>query len=153
MSLEKGHLAPHFELPQENGDIFKLSQARGHFVVLYFYPKDDTPGCTKESCAFRDLHGVFQQKNALIFGISKDSLQSHQKFKNKYSLPFPLLADEEKSVIEAYGVWKEKKNYGKTYMGIERTTFLIDPQGKIKHIWRNVKVDGHVEAVLNLIDA
>ena len=116
---------------------------------LYFYPKDDTPGCTKESCAFRDHYPTFQNQDVLIFGVSCDSIPSHEKFSAKFDLPFPLLSDPDTSVSTAYGVYKEKTNYGRKYMGIERSTFVIDGEGLISRIYRNVKVDGHVEKVLD----
>jgi peroxiredoxin Q/BCP len=120
-------------------------------VVLYFYPKDDTPGCTKEACAFRDNLGVLQSMGVVVLGVSPDSVASHQKFAQKYGLPFPLLADEGAQVATTYGVWKEKKQYGRTYMGIERTTFLIDENGIVQRVFPKVKVDGHVEEVIEAI--
>jgi len=120
--------------------------------VLYFYPKDDTPGCTKEACAFRDGIDEIRDRGALVLGVSVDSVESHKKFKNKHELNFPLLADTDKKVVEAYGVWKEKSMYGKTYMGIERTTFIIDKQGKISHIFPKVKVEEHYDEVLDALE-
>jgi len=147
-------LAPDFSLPADDGTTVSLKSLRGKAVVLYFYPKDDTPGCTTESCEFRDSFPRFGKQNAVILGISPDSVESHVKFKNKYQLPFTLLADEDHAVAEAYGVWKEKSMYGKKFMGIERTTFLIDAHGKIAKIFHKVKPAGHaaeVEAALNEI--
>lgn len=143
--------APDFTLLADNGKKISLHDLRGKKVVLYFYPKDDTPGCTKEACGFRDALPDFTKVKAEIIGISKDDLASHQKFKQKYTLPFTLLSDEDGKVCEAYGVWVEKSMYGKKYMGIDRTTFLIDEKGIVQHIWHKVNVDGHVEEVLNLI--
>ena len=148
---EVGNEAPDFNVASDTGDSYSLKQFRGKKVVLFFYPKDDTPGWTREACAFRDNAEIFNQKDIVLLGISADSIQSHQKFKNKYNLPFVLLADESKEVAQAYGVWQEKKNYGKTYMGLVRTTFVIDEDGKIEHVFKNVKVDGHVEKILELI--
>lgn len=146
--LTVGDKAPAFTLKNDaDGDV-SLKDFKGKFVVLYFYPKDDTPGCTKEACEFRDLEKKFKNKNAVILGVSADPVTAHVKFKEKYGLPFQLLSDPSKKMIEAYGVWKEKSMYGKKYMGIERTTFLIDPEGKIQKIFPKVKVDGHVEEVL-----
>jgi peroxiredoxin Q/BCP len=146
--LNIGNKAPAFTLKTDTGETVSLKDFKGKKVVLYFYPKDDTPGCTRESCDFRDNMKTFEKKNAVILGVSADGVASHQKFKEKYGLPFTLLADEEKKVVEAYGVWQEKSNYGRTYMGIVRTTFIIDEQGKISHIFPKVKVDGHIQEVL-----
>ena len=146
--LSVGQLAPDFSLPNENGDMIHLSALRGKKIVLYFYPKDDTPGCTQESCDFRDNFGRLSPLGVTVLGISKDSVESHVKFKNKYSLPFSLLSDENGAICEAYGVWKEKNNYGKTYMGIERSTFIIDENGVITHVYAKVSVAGHVDEVL-----
>jgi len=143
-----GDKAPDFSLADQNGATHSLKQYTGKWVVLYFYPKDDTPGCTKEACSFRDNLGAVTKKGAVILGVSSDSTASHRKFADKYSLPFPLLSDPDKAVINAYGVWKEKSMYGKKTMGVERSTFLIGPDGKIAHEWRKVKVDGHTEEVL-----
>jgi peroxiredoxin Q/BCP len=152
MSLEIGSLAPNFDLPGDVsghlGQIFKLSDYQGKRVVLYFYPKDDTSGCTAEACSFRDDLRAFRDANAVVFGISRDSLRSHEKFREKYGLTFPLLSDEQGEVCMAYGVWAEKSMYGKKYFGIERSTFLIDEAGIIRHIWRKVKVEGHSQDVL-----
>ncbi|MCF8495452.1 MAG: thioredoxin-dependent thiol peroxidase [Alphaproteobacteria bacterium] len=147
IDLKLGDMAPDFTLPADGGGTFCLSQHKGKKVILYFYPKDDTSGCTAESCGFRDNMDSLKSANVEIVGLSKDSPASHDKFKAKYDLNFPLASDEKGSVCEQYGVWKEKSMYGKKYMGIERSTFLIDESGKIARIWRNVKVPGHVEEV------
>jgi peroxiredoxin Q/BCP len=146
--LKVGQKAPDFNVPNDEGKKVKLSDYKGKKVVLYFYPKDDTPGCTKEACAFRDGSSEIQRTGAVVLGVSADSVESHKKFKSKFDLTFPLLADVEKKIVEAYGVWKEKSMYGKKYMGIERTTFIIDEQGKISHIFPKVKVDAHYDEVL-----
>jgi peroxiredoxin Q/BCP len=146
MPLEPGARAPDFTLPTDGGGTISLRSLKGKPVILYFYPKDDTSGCTAEACGFRDLFPRF--KGATVIGISKDSVKSHDKFKAKYDLPFTLAADEDTKVMQAYGVWVEKSMYGKKYMGADRATFLIDASGKIAHIWRKVKVPGHVEEVL-----
>ncbi|KIQ94420.1 putative peroxiredoxin bcp [Anoxybacillus thermarum] len=143
--------APDFTLPASNGEHVTLSQFRGKYVVLYFYPKDMTPGCTTEACDFRDHHEVFEELGAVVIGISPDSIVRHKKFIEKHRLPFLLLADEKQDAAKAYDVWKLKKNFGKEYMGIERSTFLIDPNGQIVKEWRKVKVNGHVEEVLNVL--
>lgn len=147
--LKIGDNAPSFSLLDDSGSKVSLSALKGKKLVLYFYPKDDTSGCTKEACSFRDSIKVFEKKNTVVIGVSKDSVASHQKFKNKYDLPFPLLSDESTEMLSKYGVWKEKSMYGKKYMGIERTTFVIDESGKIKAIFKKVKVDGHTDEVLN----
>ncbi|MDG2243843.1 MAG: thioredoxin-dependent thiol peroxidase [Rhodospirillaceae bacterium] len=144
-----GSKAPSFNLPATGGEIFSLKSLKGKKVVLYFYPKDDTPGCTKEACGFSDKRSEFLSANAEIVGVSKDSLAKHEKFKTKYDLHFELASDEESETCEAYGVWKEKNMYGRKYMGIERSTFLIDEKGIVRAEWRKVKVPGHVEAVLD----
>ncbi|MDQ0163087.1 peroxiredoxin Q/BCP [Bacillus alveayuensis] len=149
--VEVGQLAPDFELLADNGDKVKLSDFRGKYVVLYFYPKDMTPGCTTEACDFRDHHESFAELDAVILGVSPDPQEKHQKFKEKYDLPFLLLVDEDHQVAEAYGVWKLKKNFGKEYMGIERSTFIIDKEGKLVKEWRKVRVKGHVEEALQFI--
>jgi len=151
MSVTEGQIAPDFTLPATDGSTMRLLDLRGKKVVLYFYPKDDTPGCTKEACAFRDNLGVLQSMGVVVLGVSPDSVASHQKFAQKYGLPFPLLADEGAQVATTYGVWKEKKQYGRTYMGIERTTFLIDENGIVQRVFPKVKVDGHVEEVIEAI--
>ncbi|MDE2848761.1 MAG: thioredoxin-dependent thiol peroxidase [Gemmatimonadota bacterium] len=147
--LQAGDPAPDFTMEADKGGAVSLKDLRGKTVVLYFYPKDDTPGCTRESCAFRDNYPSFQGRDVLIYGVSCDDMPSHEKFAAKYDLPFPLLSDPDTSVSTAYGVYKEKTNYGRKYMGIERSTFVIDGDGRIARIYRNVKVDGHVEKVLD----
>jgi peroxiredoxin Q/BCP len=148
---EVGQPAPEFTLHDQNGQDVSLKQFRGHPVVLYFYPKDDTSGCTKEACAFRDARADHEKAGAKVIGVSPDDVQSHRKFADKYELPFTLLADPEKTVCQAYGVWKEKSMYGRTYLGVERTTFVIDRTGKIARVFPKVKVDGHSDAVLEAI--
>lgn len=150
-SLNVGDTAPDFTLPTDNGGEITLSSLKGQKVVLYFYPKDNTPGCTTESCAFNDALPDFTALNAAIIGLSKCSVAKHDKFKAKYGFNFPLASDEDGDVCERYGVWKEKNMYGKKFWGIERATFLIDEEGKIAHIWRKVKVKGHVEDVQNIL--
>jgi len=149
--LQEGDAAPEFALPDANGEIRKLSDHKGHFRVVYFYPKDDTPGCTKEAQSFTELAAEFGALKAEVFGISPDTVKSHGKFRDKYGLHITLLADEEKAAIQAYGVWVEKKMYGKAYMGVERSTFLIGPDGKIAKAWKGVKVPGHAAAVLDAL--
>lgn len=146
-----GELAPDFTLPASNGSDVSLSDFRGKKVVLYFYPKDMTPGCTTESCDFRDYNAEFKQLNTEIIGISPDDLQSHEKFIQKHSLPFLLLSDVDQEVCKLYDVWKLKKNFGKEYMGVERSTFLIGEDGKLLKEWRKVRVAGHVEEVLEAV--
>ena len=148
MSLNVGDKAPAFTLPTDGGGKITLSKLKGQKVIVYFYPKDDTPGCTKEACAFRDLLPDFSKVDAEVIGVSKDPPAKHDKFKAKYDLNFTLASDEDGGMIEAYSVWVEKNMYGRKYMGIERATFLIDEKGKIQQIWRKVKVNGHAEAVL-----
>lgn len=142
-----GQTAPDFTLPADNGEDITLSALRGKTVILYFYPKDDTPGCTTESCEFRDALPAFENLDAVIIGISKCSIKKHIKFKEKYGLNFPLLSDENDNVCKDYGVWVEKSMYGKKYMGIERSTFVIDKDRKIAAVWRKVSVTGHVDEV------
>ena len=151
--IEISITAPDFTLPQDGGDDVTLSALQGSAVVLFFYPRDDTPGCTKESIGFSKSLREFADAGAQVFGISKDSLTKHGKFTTKHSLTVPLLSDEHGSVCENYGVWKEKNMYGKTYMGIERTTVLIGADGKIAQIWAKVKVPGHVEDVLGAVES
>ena len=146
--VEEGKPAPDFELTSDNGDAVKLSELRGKPVVLYFYPKDDTPGCTAQACAIRDNYGEFAERGAVVLGVSPDSETSHVKFKEKYGLPFTLLADPDHHVADEYGTWVEKKNYGKTYMGVERSTFLIDSEGHVAKVMRRVKPDTHADEVL-----
>jgi len=151
MPIAEGQLAPDFTLPTDTGELLTLSSLRGQWVVLYAYPKDDTSGCTTQACEFRDAFPRFSTKQAVILGISPDPVKSHQKFKAKYELPFTLLADTEKVALQAYDIWKEKSMYGKKYMGVERTTFVIDPEGRIATVFEKVKPAGHaaeVEAVL-----
>ena len=147
MSVDAGDKAPGFDLPTDGGRV-RLEDFRGKPVVLYFYPKDDTPGCTKEAQGFAAAYQEFRAAGAEVIGVSKDSVASHEKFKEKYELPFPLASDEGGAVVEAYGVWVEKSMYGRSYMGIDRSTFLIDGAGMIRQAWRQVKVPGHVEEVL-----
>lgn len=146
--LEEGKKAPAFTLPGDNGEKIKLSDLKGAPVVVYFYPKDNTPGCTKEAIAFTELKPDFEKLGAVIIGISPDSPQSHDKFIAKHELGIRLASDEDQKVAEKYGVWVEKSMYGRKYMGVERSTFLLDSAGKIAKIWRKVKVKGHAEAVL-----
>jgi peroxiredoxin Q/BCP len=148
MTLNVGDKAPDFTMPTDGGGEVSLAALKGKAVVLYFYPRDDTPGCTKEACGFRDALPDFSGVNAEIIGVSRDTVAKHDKFKAKYELPFTLGADETGAVTEAYGVWVEKNMYGRKSMGIERATYLIDGDGVIRGIWRKVKVPGHVEAVL-----
>lgn len=151
MTIEIGKQAPDFTLQAHNGETIKLSSLKGTTIVLYFYPKDMTPGCTTEACDFRDQVVQFTEVDAVILGISPDPVDRHQKFAEKYGLPFLLLADPEHQVAEEYGVWKLKKNFGKEYMGIERSTFIIDKTGTLVKEWRKVKVKGHVEDALTYI--
>jgi peroxiredoxin Q/BCP len=153
MALAVGKKAPEFKLAGSNGEQVALSALRGKTVVLYFYPKDDTPGCTKEACEFRDAVRKFTSKKAVVVGVSPDSLKSHDRFIDKFDLPFVLLSDPDHEVAEKYGVWVEKSMYGRKYMGIERSTFVIDPEGKLKAEFRKVKVDGHVDEVLAAVKA
>jgi peroxiredoxin Q/BCP len=148
MALKVGDKAPAFSMKTDNGGKVSLSQFKGQNVVLYFYPKDDTSGCTTEACGFRDSLPKFGKIDAVVVGVSRDSVESHDKFKKKHKLNFTLAADETGKVTEEYGVWVEKSMYGRKYMGIERATFLIDGKGVIRGIWRKVKVPGHVDAVL-----
>ena len=151
--LKIGDTAPNFDLPTDNAGNAKLEDYKGQKLVLYFYPKDDTPGCTTESCEFRDTLDSFKSLNTAIIGISKCSVAKHDKFKTKHNLNFPLISDENGTMCEDYGTWVEKNMYGKKYMGIQRATFLIGEQGKIEAIWPKVKVKGHVEEVGNTIAA
>lgn len=151
MSVDVGTPAPDFTMPTDGGGEVTLSGLRGKKVVLFFYPKDDTSGCTKEACGFRDSLPDFTGVDATVIGISKDSVASHDKFKNKYDLPFTLASDQNTDTCEKYGVWVEKSMYGKKYMGIERSTFLIDENGIVRGAWRKVKVDGHVAQVLEAV--
>lgn len=149
--LEEGSKAPAFTLKDQHGKSVKLSDFKGHPVVVYFYPKDDTPGCTKEACAFRDQQTDLQQLGAVVLGISPDDSASHGKFANKYDLNFPLLADVEHQVAEKFGAWREKNMYGKVSLGIQRSTFLIDATGKVAKVWKRVQVDGHDQQVLTAL--
>ncbi len=146
--LKEGSKAPDFKAVDQNGGSVKLSELKGQKVVLYFYPKDDTPGCTKEACSFRDADSIYAEKGIKVFGVSTDDEKSHQKFISKYSLPFDLLADTDKTIVEKYGVWGEKSMYGKKYMGTMRKTFLIDEAGKIVKIFDKVNVSEHADEVL-----
>jgi peroxiredoxin Q/BCP len=151
--VEEGTKAPDFTLPADDGTKIKLSTLRGQPVVLYFYPKDDTPGCTKEACSFRDQKAPLAKLGARVFGVSADTLESHGKFRDKFKLNFPLLADVDHKVAERYGAWREKNMYGKKSLGIQRSTFLIDRDGKIAKVWKSVKVDGHDQQVLKALAA
>lgn len=149
--LKEGSKAPAIDLPTDNGGHFNLSEMTGQKILIYFYPKDDTSGCTAQSCSFSENIKSFEKLGVAIVGISKCSVKKHDKFKAKYDLQFPLASDENSDVCERYGVWVEKSMYGRKYMGIERTTFLIDEEGKIEKIWPKVKVDGHSEEILNAL--
>ena len=149
--LSVGAKAPDFSLPDGNGGTVSLKQLKGKTVILYFYPKDNTSGCTKEACDFRDSIPVISKKGGVVVGVSTDSVISHKKFADKFGLPFPLASDEKKELVKKYGVWKEKSMYGRKYMGVERTTFVIDGRGIITHIFPKVKVAGHVEELLGLL--
>jgi peroxiredoxin Q/BCP len=151
--LEVGATAPAFTLPDQDGKPVKLSSFKGQQVIVYFYPADDTPGCTKEACQFNDLLSQFSGLSADVIGISRDGADSHQKFRQKYGLTFELLSDPDQSVMESYGAWGEKTLYGKTSMGVIRSTFLVDADGKIERAWYNVKADGHAEKVLEALAA
>ncbi len=151
--VQAGKPAPEISLPDQNGKLVTLSKLKGSPVVLYFYPKDDTSGCTKEACAFRDAIADYEKLGARIVGVSPDGAESHTKFIKKHGLPFTLLADTDKKACEAYGVWKEKSMYGKKYMGVERTTFVIDAKGIVREVFPKVKVEGHSSAVLQAIKA
>jgi len=151
MTVEIGMQVPNFELEANNGETVSLSNFRGTNIVLYFYPKDMTPGCTTEACDFRDQIQQFTEVDAVILGVSPDPVDRHQKFVEKYGLPFLLLADTEHQLADIFGVWKLKKNFGKEYMGIERSTFIIDKEGNLVKEWRNVKVKGHVDEALTYI--
>ena len=149
--IEAGTKAPAFNLKATDGSKIRLSELKGQPVVLYFYPKDDTPGCTKEACAFRDRSSELQDLGAAVLGVSPDDVASHEKFTEKYDLNFPLLADTDHKIAEKYGAWREKNMYGKKSMGIKRSTFLIDANGVVAKVWKAVKVDGHDEKVLEAI--
>ena len=147
-----GDPAPAFELPDDTGTIRRLSDARGRWLVLYFYPEDDTSGCTAEACEFRDAEEPIRTADAVVWGVSPQGIESKARFKRKYDLNFPLLADEDHAVAEAYGAWQLKNNYGRTYWGVVRSTFLIDPDGRVAQVWRKVKPQGHAAQVLEAIE-
>ena len=151
--VEEGETAPDFTLPADDGRQVKLSELRGKPVVLYFYPKDDTSGCTREACAFRDRSAELKARGAVVLGVSPDDVASHGRFRDKYRLNFPLLADAGHQLAERYGAWREKNMYGKKSMGIQRSTFLIDGTGKVRKVWKKVSVDGHDEEVLAALAA
>ena len=148
LKLKEGDVAPAFTVATNGGGRISLADFKGKNVVLYFYPRDDTPGCTKEACAFRDHFAGFRKKGAVVLGVSIDPVKSHDKFVEKFKLPFTLLADEDKKIVQAYGVWGEKSFMGRKYMGVARVTFLIGPDGRIKKIWPTVKPEEHAEEVL-----
>lgn len=149
--IEVGQKAPAFTLVDERGATVKSGDLKGRLTVLYFYPRDATPGCTKQACAFRDRFGELQQLGVTLFGISTDSADSHARFREKYALPFSLLVDEDHAVAEKFGAWREKNMYGKKSMGIQRSTFLIDTEGKVAAVWKRVRVDGHDEQVIDAV--
>ncbi|QIA26383.1 thioredoxin-dependent thiol peroxidase [Thermaerobacter sp. PB12/4term] len=151
--VKVGEQAPDFTAVNDRGETVRLSDFRGRKVVLYFYPKDDTPGCTREACSFRDDYGQLQEAGAVVLGVSPDPVESHVKFREKYGLPFPLLSDPDHQVAEAYGVWKEKRMYGRTYWGIERTTFVLDEEGKVLAVIRGVKPEEHPRRALKALGA
>jgi peroxiredoxin Q/BCP len=153
MPLASGDTAPSFSLPSSDGGVLSLDSLKGKKIVLYFYPKDDTTGCTKEAIDFNGLKTRFEAAGAAVIGVSPDDIKSHNKFKTKHNLDLTLVSDEDKSMLEAYGVWAEKSMYGRKYMGVERTTYLIDGQGRIARVWDKVKVPGHAEEVLAAVEA
>ncbi|GAB1429331.1 thioredoxin-dependent thiol peroxidase [Ignavibacteria bacterium] len=153
MSLNENSVAPDFTAANDNGNSASLADFRGKYIILYFYPKDNTTGCTAEACDFRDNMSVLTEYGAAVIGVSPDSAKSHNKFREKYALNFMLLSDEDKEICRLYGVWTEKSMYGRKYMGVERTTFLIDKQGLIRRIWRKVKVQGHIAEVLSFLQS
>jgi thioredoxin-dependent peroxiredoxin len=153
LKLKEGDQAPDFSAPVQDGSVLSSKDLRGKPVVLYFYPKDDTPGCTKEACGFRDIYGDFRKAGAVVLGVSADPVKAHQKFVEKFNLPFQLLADTEKKIVQDYGVWGEKSFMGRKYMGIHRVTFLIGPDGTIAKIWPEVKPEKHAAEVLEAIKA
>lgn len=148
LTLKAGDKAPEFAVTATDGSVVRLKDFRGKSVVLYFYPKDDTPGCTREACGFRDIYQQIRDKGAVVLGVSVDPVKSHKKFTDKYQLPFPLLADEDKSLVTAYGVWGEKVFMGRKYLGVYRVTFLIGPDGRIRQVWPKVKPEEHPAEVL-----
>ncbi len=152
LTLQEGDQAPHFTADTSGGGRLSLSDFAGKNVILYFYPKDDTPGCTKQACAFRDSYAMFQERGAMVLGVSPDPVKSHDKFVRKFKLPFTLVADPDKRIVEAYGVWGEKVFMGRKYMGTHRVTFLIAPDGHIKRIWPKVKPEAHAAEVLAALD-
>jgi peroxiredoxin Q/BCP len=149
---EPGEAAPDIALPDEVGTIHRLADQRGRWTILYFYPADDTPGCTTEACQFRDLHTEVRDAGADVWGISPDGAASHRSFREKFDLPFTLLSDEDHAVAERYGAWTLKQNYGREYMGIQRSTFLVDPDGRLARTWPRVKADGHAAEILATLD-
>jgi peroxiredoxin Q/BCP len=151
LTLKPGDKAPEFTAPTQDGATVSLADFKGKHVILYFYPRDDTPGCTKEACGFRDAFAQFGKKDAVVLGVSADPVKSHSKFATKYKLPFMLLSDEEKKIVQAYGVWGQKSFMGRKYLGIHRVTFLIGPDGKIKNVWPAVKPEEHAAEVLSAI--
>ena len=153
ITLKVGDAAPEFSALDQAGEEVSLKQFRGDYVLLYFYPKDNTPGCTKEACSFRDLSASFKKKKVRVLGVSADSVKSHEKFAKKFNLPFPLLADTEKEIVQSYGVWGEKSFMGRTFDGIHRASFLIDPKGKIAFIWPKVKAEQHPAEVLSHLES
>jgi peroxiredoxin Q/BCP len=149
--IKVGDKAPAFSLPSGDGTIVSLKDFKGKKIVVYFYPKDNTSGCTKEACSFQENLSLLKKKGAVLLGVSADGVTSHAKFASKYDLSFPLLSDEKKEVLKVYGVWKEKSMYGRKYMGIERTTVVIDERGRIAHVFPKVKVEGHTKEVLDVL--
>ena len=149
--IKVGDQAPDFTLPSVGGGQVRLSDFRGQKVVLYFYPKDNTPGCTKEACSFQDQSSALKRKGAVVLGVSADSVASHEKFAKKYGLEFPLLSDEAKEVVKLYGVWKKKSLYGRLFNGVERTTFVIDERGVVTHVFPKVRVNGHTREILDVL--
>lgn len=146
--IDKGQAAPDFTLASDSGEEVTLSRLSGRWVVLYFYPKDDTPGCTREACGFRDRSAALAERGAVVLGVSPDDVDSHRRFRDQYSLDFPLLADPDHRVAEAFGAWRERTLYGRRFTGIQRSTFLIDPQGVVRRVWRRVSPQGHADQVL-----
>ena len=149
---ERGDIAPGFSLPDEGGTVHSLADQRGRWTILYFYPEDDTAGCTTEACQFRDLNETYAFTGADVWGVSPDNAASHRRFREKYDLPFTLLSDVDHGIADLYGAWQEKTNYGRTYMGIVRSTYLIDPKGRIARAWPRVKADGHAAAALAALE-